>query len=151
MHHFFVKPEQIEGRLVRITGPDVNHGRQVLRLKEGENLLISDGAGRDYVCAVKALEKDCITAGILREDEENRELPAAITLYQGLPKQDKMELIIQKAVELGAARIVPVATEYAVVKLDGRREEAKLKRWQAIAGQAVQAQPHPPGRGSKNL
>ncbi len=133
MHHFFVKPEQIEGRLVRITGPDVNHGRQVLRLKEGENLLISDGAGRDYVCAVKALEKDCITAGILREDEEKRELPAAITLYQGLPKQDKMELIIQKAVELGVARIVPVATEYAVVKLDGRREEAKLKRWQAIA------------------
>lgn len=133
MHHFFVKPEQIEGHLVRITGPDVNHGRQVLRLKEGENLLISDGAGRDYVCVVKALEKDCITAAILREDEEKRELPAAITLYQGLPKQDKMELIIQKAVELGAARIVPVATEYAVVKLDGRREEAKLKRWQAIA------------------
>ena len=65
MHHFFVKPEQIEGRLVRITGPDVNHGRQVLRLKEGENLLISDGAGRDYVCAITAGEKDGIPTGII--------------------------------------------------------------------------------------
>ena len=137
MHHFFVKPEQIEGRLVRITGPDVNHGRQVLRLKEGENLLISDGAGRDYVCAVKALEKDCITAGILREDEENRELPAAITLYQGLPKQDKMELIIQKAVELGVYSIVPVAAKRCVVKLDAGKAAARRARWQNIAQAAA--------------
>ncbi len=104
----------------------------MLRLKEGEQILISDGAGQDYRCAVKALGAEEIRATIL-ELEEERELSSWITLYQGLPKGDKMELIIQKAVELGAARIVPVATKHTVVKLEGKREEGKRKRWQAIA------------------
>lgn len=137
MHHFFVKPEQIEGKHIRITGPDVNHGRQVLRLKEGESVLISDGTGKDYVCVVSSLDKDCILSEITGLDVQDRELPSRITLYQGLPKQDKMELIIQKAVELGASRIVPVATDYAVVKLEGKREEGKQRRWQAIAESAA--------------
>ncbi len=132
MHHFFVKTEQIQGQEICITGPDVKHGRDVLRLKEGEMLLISDGAGKDYQCAVMALEPERIRVRILKL-EEDRELSSWITLYQGLPKGDKMEQIIQKAVELGAARIVPVATRNAVVKLEGKREEGKRKRWQAIA------------------
>ncbi|MDO5348374.1 MAG: 16S rRNA (uracil(1498)-N(3))-methyltransferase [Lachnospiraceae bacterium] len=137
MHHFFVEPGQIENETIRITGPDVNHGKNVLRMKPGEALLISDGTGQDYRCRVRSLETDCILADILGLEEESRELPSRITLYQGLPKSDKMELIIQKAVELGASRIVPVATKNAVVKLDAKKEESKRKRWQAIAESAA--------------
>lgn len=137
MHHFFVAPDQIENSVVRITGSDVNHGKNVLRLKIGEELLISDGSGRDYRCRVRWLDSDQILADILEQETESRELPSQITLYQGLPKGDKMELIIQKAVELGASRIVPVATKNAVVKLDAKKEESKRKRWQAIAESAA--------------
>lgn len=137
MHHFFVKPEQIENGLVAITGPDVNHGKNVLRMKPGEELFISDGTGRDYRCQIRSLDPEQILADILEQEPEGRELPSAITLYQGLPKSDKMELIIQKAVELGVSRIVPVATKYAVVKLDAKKEESKRKRWQAIAESAA--------------
>jgi 16S rRNA (uracil1498-N3)-methyltransferase len=137
MHHFFVAPSQVEGKLVRITGSDVNHMKQVLRMKPGEKVLISDGEGRDYLCRVTELERNVIRAEIEETLEEGRELPSGIWLFQGLPKSDKMELIIQKAVELGAEGIVPVATKNAVVKLDKKKEEAKLKRWQAIAESAA--------------
>lgn len=137
MHHFFVTPGQITGNRIQITGPDVNHGKQVLRLREKEEVLISDGTGQDYLCRVSSFGRDSIFLEIIEKQDENRELPAEIVLYQGLPKSDKMELIIQKAVELGAARIVPVATEYTVVKLEPKKEEAKRKRWQAIAESAA--------------
>lgn len=137
MHHFFVEPEQIQDGRVRITGPDVNHGKNVLRMKPGEELLISDGRGQDYRCRIRSLDAEQILADILEKEAKSRELPSRITLYQGLPKSDKMELIIQKAVELGVCRIVPVATKNAVVKLDGKKEENKRKRWQAIAESAA--------------
>lgn len=137
MHHFFVAPDQVTGELIRIVGPDVNHMKNVLRMKPGEEVLISDGTGKDYLCAVSDMESGTVTARIHSVNQEGRELPSRIWLFQGLPKSDKMELIIQKAVELGAACIVPVATKNAVVKLDARKEEAKRKRWQAIAGSAA--------------
>lgn len=137
MHHFFVSPEQVEGDLVRITGSDVNHMKNVLRIKPGEEVLLSDGTGRDYLCRVEALEAQEVKTLILRRDEEGRELPSRIWLFQGLPKSDKMEFIIQKAVELGAAGIVPVITRNVVVKLEPKKEEARLRRWQAIAESAA--------------
>lgn len=137
MHHFFVRPSQVEGSLVQITGPDVNHMKHVLRMKPGEQVLISDGEGHDYTCLVKSLENDLVEAEITAVNEEGRELPSRIWLFQGLPKSDKMEFIIQKAVELGAAAVVPVATKNAVVKLDKKKEEAKRRRWQAIAESAA--------------
>ncbi|MDO5417112.1 MAG: 16S rRNA (uracil(1498)-N(3))-methyltransferase [Lachnospiraceae bacterium] len=137
MHHFFVKPEQIAEGMVRITGPDVNHAKNVLRMKPGEELLVSDGTGQDYLCRVAELDSEAVLAEILKKEEDSRELPSRIILYQGLPKSDKMELIIQKAVELGVSRIVPVATKNAVVKLDKKKEESKLKRWQSIAESAA--------------
>ena len=137
MHHFFVRPSQVEGSLVQITGPDVNHMKHVLRMKPGEQVLISDGEGHDYTCLVKSLENDLVEAEITAVNEEERELSSGIWLFQGLPKSDKMELIIQKAVELGAAAVVPVATKNAVVKLDKKNEEAKRRRWQAIAESAA--------------
>lgn len=133
MHHFFVTPDQIvEGR-IRIVGPDVHHMRNALRIREGEKVLISDGAGQDYLCRVLRLERDEALTAVESACKESRELPARIWLFQGLPKSDKMEWIIQKAVELGAAGIVPVATKHVVVKLDARKEESRLRRWQAIA------------------
>ncbi|MCI8949514.1 MAG: 16S rRNA (uracil(1498)-N(3))-methyltransferase [Lachnospiraceae bacterium] len=137
MHHFFVKPNQVENGQIRITGSDVNHGKNVLRIRPGEEILVSDGCGMDYICQVYSLDETSILAQITEKETKSRELPAFITLYQGLPKSDKMELIIQKAVELGVTRIVPVATKNAVVKLEGKREEGKIKRWQAIAESAA--------------
>ena len=137
MHHFFAEPSQVQADRIAITGQDVNHIKNVLRIKPGEEILISDGTGRDYRCRVESLDSVQVEAAILEILEEGRELPSRIWLFQGLPKSDKMELIIQKAVELGAAAIVPVTTRNTVVKLDARKEEAKRKRWQAIAESAA--------------
>lgn len=137
MHHFFVNPEQVEDGLIRITGSDVNHIKNVLRIRQGEEMLVSDGTGRDYLCQAEEIAGQEVTVRILETEEEGRELPSRIWLFQGLPKSDKMEFIIQKAVELGAAGIVPVSTRNTVVKLDQKKEETKVKRWQAIAESAA--------------
>ena len=137
MHHFFVGPEQVLGDGIRIVGPDVNHMKNVLRMKPGEQVLISDGTGKDYTCSIIYIDSEAVEAGIRSVSNEGRELPSRIWLFQGLPKSDKMEFIIQKAVELGAAGIVPVSTRNTVVKLDPKKEEAKVKRWQAIAESAA--------------
>ena len=139
MHHFFVKPEQISGTEAYIEGPDWNHAANVLRVRPGEQVLLSAGEDWDYLCTVTELDRASQRV-LLKVTEENldvRELPVRITLYQGLPKSDKMELIIQKAVELGAARIVPVETARCVVKLDRKKAEAKQKRWQSISESAA--------------
>ena len=137
MHHFFVNPEQVEDGLIRITGSDVNHIKNVLRIRQGEEMLVSDGTGRDYLCQAEEIAGQEVTVRILETEEEGRELLSRIWLFQGLPKSDKMEFIIQKAVELGAAGIVPVTTRNTVVKLDPKKEEAKVKRWQVIAESAA--------------
>lgn len=138
MFRFFVAQDQIDEKTgqVVITGPDVNHIRNVLRMRPGEKIRISNGRDRDYLCAVTETEEDRVRAEIL-EMEESTELPARIWLFQGLPKSDKMEVILQKAVELGAAGVIPVATRNAVVKLDAKKAEAKIRRWQAIAESAA--------------
>ena len=100
-------------------------------------MLVSDGTGRDYLCQAEEIAGQEVAVRILETEEEGRELPSRIWLFQGLPKSDKMEFIIQKAVELGAAGIVPVSTRNTVVKLDPKKEEAKVKRWQAIAESAA--------------
>ena len=110
-----------------ITGPDVNHIKNVLRMKPGEKLLLSDGKGTNCLCEITELFPDKVLAKILPEEVDDTELPVKVTLYQGLPKADKMEFIIQKCVELGVTKIVPVDTDRAVVKLDAKKEEAKRK------------------------
>lgn len=137
MHHFFVDPDQVRDGRILLEGPDVNHIKNVLRIKPGEAVLVSDGTGKDYTCRVTELRAGSVEACIESVSNEGRELPSRIWLFQGLPKSDKMELIIQKAVELGAFCIVPVDTKHAVVKLDGKKEAAKRARWQAIAESAA--------------
>lgn len=137
MHHFFVGSDQVDGNQIRITGTDVNHIRNVLRMKEGEEARISDGKSRDYRCVLRSIQKEEILAEILEIEQSDKELPAKVFLFQGLPKADKMELIIQKTVELGVYQIIPVETRRCVVKLDKKKAEAKKKRWNLIAESAA--------------
>ena len=148
MHHFFVDGTNIdtEARLVRLTGENYRHLVQVLRAKPGEKVLISDGEGPDYECTVSEVhDASGAEAEMSAEEvllhidfvEEMHELPADIYLFQGLPKQDKMELIVQKAVELGAHAVIPLDTKNTVVKLDEKRAAKKVERWQAIAEAAA--------------
>lgn len=137
MYQFFVETSQIGEREITILGEDVNHIRNVLRMKPGEQVRISDQQGEDYFCEVESIEKETVTARILYKDHESKELPVKIYLFQGLPKGDKMELIIQKAVELGVYEIIPVAMRNCVVKLDEKKAANKIKRWQAIAESAA--------------
>lgn len=136
MHHFFVSPQSVGEEKIVITGSDVNHIKNALRMKPGETLRISDGLGTDYLCRIECMEDSQVEVSIM-EKIDSGELPVRIYLFQGLPKSDKMELIIQKAVELGAYAIIPTATKNAVVKLDGKKEKSKLDRWQAIAESAA--------------
>ncbi len=137
MYRFFVEKEQIGDKTIRIIGTDVNHIKNVLRMKPGEEILISDGEKKEYHCEITALDSDYVEAGIMFVKEEGLELPSRVYLFQGLPKNDKMELIIQKAVELGVYAVVPMATKRAVVKLDDKKESKKLARWQSIAESAA--------------
>ena len=139
MHHFFVRPEQISGKEAYIEGPDWNHAANVLRVRPGEQVLLSVGEDWNYLCTVREVDRagQRILLSVLEENQDVRELPVKISLYQGLPKSDKMELIIQKAVELGAARVVPVETARCVVKLDRKKAESKRTRWQAISESAA--------------
>lgn len=136
MFQFFVEPDQIQEKEIIITGSDVNHIKNVLRMRVGEEMRISDNAGSDFYCAIKNFESEKIVLTVLRE-AEGTEPSLKITLFQGLPKGDKMELVIQKAVELGVSEIIPVAMKHCVVKLDEKRAKSKQSRWQAIAESAA--------------
>lgn len=137
MYHFFVTPDQVRDGCCFITGQDVKHIRNVLRMKPGEQIGIRDGISNNYICSITEIGTEEICARILSEEEEGSELPARIYLFQGLPKGDKMDWIIQKTVELGVYQIIPVATRRAVVKLDAKKAEAKVKRWNAVAESAA--------------
>ena len=137
MYRFFVEPSQIGEKEIRICGSDVNHIKNVLRMKQGEEILISSGENLEYTCYIQEMQEEEVTAHIMYVQEAGYELSSKIFLFQGLPKGDKMELIIQKAVELGIHQIVPVASRRSVVKLDKKKEEKKIVRWQAIAESAA--------------
>ena len=137
MPRFFVGTDQISDKDIVITGTDVNHIRNVLRMTPGEEVTVSDGQGMDYFCRIAELTKEEVRLDIVDSWHSFVELPAKIYLFQGLPKADKMELVIQKAVELGAFEVIPVAMKRSVVKLDAKKAESKVKRWNAIAESAA--------------
>ena len=137
MHRFFVAEENRSEQTIVVTGDDVNHIRNVLRMAPGEKVVVSCGKGVDYECEITEFQDAQILLTICKETPAVTELPVAITLFQALPKKDKMEFVIQKAIELGVAEIVPVKTRRCVVKLDEKKEEKKRNRWQAIAEAAA--------------
>ena len=138
MYQFFVEPSQIQDNRIVITGSDVNHIKNVLRMKVGDEIAVSNGMdGKEYRCGIEAFTEDEIVCGLRFVKEDGVELPSKIYLFQGLPKADKMELIIQKAVELGAFEVIPVAAKRCVVRLDEKKAAGKISRWQGIAEAAA--------------
>ncbi len=140
MYQFFVEQNQINipDKRVTITGADVNHIKNVLRMRAGEEIAVSNGVdGKEYRCGILEFQEEQVLCELRFVKEDNVELPAKIYLFQGLPKADKMELIIQKAVELGVHEIIPVSTKRCVVKLDDKKAASKISRWQGIAEAAA--------------
>lgn len=138
MYHFFVKPNQIYDTNVIIAGEDVNHIKNVLRLKVGDEISISNGMdGKDYRCGIEEITESQVVCKLRFIKEDGVELPSKVYLFQGLPKGDKMEFIIQKMVELGVYEIIPVAMKRCVVKLDEKKAKSKIVRWQGIAEAAA--------------
>lgn len=135
MSRFFVDRENISETEVTILGDDVKHISKVLRLRVGDEILVSDKCKTDYTCTVSEISQGEIKAKICAKSENTAEPPVYITLYQGLPKSDKMDYIVQKCVELGVSEITPVITKRVVgVPHDS---EKKILRWQRIAEEAA--------------
>lgn len=138
MPKFFVTKNQINTEEISIIGEDVNHIANVLRKQVGDELNICNIATSDnFLCQITEISKESIKCKILKKKESSTEPKTEITIFQGLPKAEKMELIIQKCTELGVKEFVPVEMERCVAKLDSKQEIKKIERWQKIAETAA--------------
>lgn len=138
MYRFFVDPSNVTDEYVYIEGNDFNHIKNVLRVKDNEEIsAVVNGQDKEYRCHVEEYEENRARLKIRFIKENDVELPCKIYLFQCLPKADKMELIIQKAVELGVHEIIPVASKRAVVKLDEKKAKSKIERWNGISESAA--------------
>ena len=137
MQHFFVDASQVSEETIWIEGSDVNHMKNVLRMRIGEEVTVSDGQGKEYLCQIRDFEEEQVQLKIVETKASDAELPSKIYLFQGLPKQEKMELIVQKCVELGIYAVVPVSMKRCVVKLDAKKGAKKVERWNTIAASAA--------------
>lgn len=141
MYQFFVENDQVVGSEIRILGTDVNHIKNVLRMKPGTKVRVSvrgdEEVASSFFGLIDTITDEKVVVHITEEDESGTELSNKIYLFQGLPKGDKMELIIQKAVELGVYQVIPVAMKNCVVKLDDKKAASKVNRWQAISESAA--------------
>lgn len=138
MFQFFINDYQLNDGKAYIEGSDYNHIRNVLRMKEGEELnVVIEGNPNEYRCGIDGFTDDRVNLTVRFVKENDVELPSKIYLLQGLPKSDKLELIIQKAVELGVYEIVPVSLKRSVVKLDEKKVKSKVERWNSISEAAA--------------
>ena len=138
MRKFFVSSNQIVENEIKILGEDVNHIRNVLRLEKGEQIKICDkDLSKNYICEIFEISKEFINCKIIEETNLDAEGNVELTVFQGLPKADKMELIIQKCTELGASSFVPVEFSRSIVKLNERDSYKKIERWQKIVEMAA--------------
>jgi len=137
VYHFFVKPEAICDGHITVCGSDFNHIKNVIRLDKSEEISIYDGEYHEYLCVLNRYEKDEAVFDIIKELEISSELESKLYLFQGLPKSDKLEMIVQKAVELGAFEIIPVKMNRSIVKYDNKKAKSKVERWQAISESAA--------------
>ena len=134
--NFFADETARQGDYFYISGSDFNHIKNVLRMKQGDEFLVSCG-GISSLCSLEGFEGESAVALITQENYQSTDLPVKIYLFQGLPKADKMELIIQKCVELGVHSIIPTEMSRCVVKLDDKKKKSKTQRWQSIAESAA--------------
>ena len=134
MPKFFVENNQIKNDTIYIKDKDVNHIKKVLRKNiEDEITICNENTKQDYLCKITNIEENEITCKILKELETNVESNIEVSIFQGLPKADKMELIIQKSVELGVHDITPIEMKRCVVKLKEKDKTKKIERWQKIS------------------
>lgn len=136
MFNFFADESNKQNSHYIINGADYNHIKNVLRMEIGDECLISC-SGTSDLCRIDGFSNDSVSLEIIKENYTDTELPLKIHLFQGLPKGDKMEYIIQKCVELGVFSIIPVAMKHCVVKLDDKKAKLKQSRWQAISESAA--------------
>ncbi len=136
MSRFFVAP--FGGDTAILTGQEAHHIARVLRMRMGEELTLCDGAGTDYSCRILSVSDGEVRAEVLYRRPTASEPTTAVTLYQGLPKSEKMELIVQKCVEIGVTRVVPVSMARSIVKLNAAEGAKKVARWQKIAASAAE-------------
>ncbi len=136
MYNFFAEENSRQGDCFFIGGADFNHIKNVLRMQKGETFLVSQ-KGQSHLCRLLEFTENCAVAEIIEENYKDTELSVKLHLYQGLPKSDKMELIIQKCVELGVFEITPVEMSRCVVKLDDKKKKSKKERWQAVSESAA--------------
>jgi 16S rRNA (uracil1498-N3)-methyltransferase len=138
MSRFFISQANIYPDGIAVSGEDAAHIGRVLRHKQGDMLTLCDGNGTDYLVEIDRITTDTVFTHIVKSGTNNTEPPIDITLFQGVPKSDKMEFIIQKSIELGVKRIVPVLTERTVVRFDSSKDtDSKVKRWQKISLEAA--------------
>ena len=137
MHRFFINQSQIQNGRATITGSDVNHINRVLRLAKGDRLLVLDGAGGIFLAEIEKASRDEVTCSIIERLPEGDGPVVRVTLVQGIPKGEKMDLIIQKGTEIGVCRFVPLVCERSLVRLDGERATRKKERWQRVAVEAA--------------
>jgi len=136
MHRFYLPPENCRGNALRLDGREAHHALHVLRLKRGDAVTVLDGAGNEFSCEVENAARDSLALAV-KEKKSTPPSPCAITLLQAVPKGKIIESIIQKSVELGARRVVPILSERVVTHLDGEDAEKKRDKWQQVAIEAI--------------
>lgn len=136
MYQFKVKTDELNKRLLEISGKEAHHIIRVLRLKEGSIINLFDGEGKRARAIISNISNDSVEVELFKEKLLDTEPGIQVTLYQSLPKKDKLELIIQKATELGVKNIVPIITKRTIVTLDKERVKKKMDRWIKIAQEA---------------
>ena len=137
MPRFFIDPLADGAVQAVIHGEDARHIQRVLRMQKGEALTLCDGCGWEYSCVLERLEKDKAVCSILARNPSVSEPRTFITLFQGLPKAGKMEIILQKCVELGVSAFYPMDTERTVVRMDQKDTQRRTERWQRVAEEAA--------------
>ena len=136
MHRFYLPPEECKTAPLTLAGREAHHALRVLRVRRGDRVTVLDGAGKEFLCAVESFDRDKVHLAIV-EQKTSPPLPCQITLLQALPKGKLIESIIQKATELGAARVVPLLTERVITDLDEKHAERKAEKWQQVAIEAI--------------
>lgn len=136
MHRFFVMTEYINDNKVFIHGEQARHLNKVLRLKTGNRIIVFDNSGFEYEAVISEVDRDSVRADIVQRREPGRDPAVSLNLVQGMAKGDKMDIIIQKTVEIGVKKIYPLISEYTVINLKGERAAKKVERWQQIAIEA---------------
>ncbi len=137
MYHFFAPDEDASTGKILLRDDNYNHIKNVLRMKPGEKMIVSDARDTDSLCCLKEYQDGCAVLEVLPDTVADAEMPVRIHLFQGLPKGDKLETVIQKSVELGVCSVIPVEMKRSIVKIPDNKKAARAERWQRLSEAAA--------------